>query len=64
MNSDSDSYLLNSEDYDLEQYNIDPPPRSNSQIYIKKRTNNLKVNGLVCNIYIENTVQKNGKTYY
>lgn len=25
MNSDSDSYLLNSEDYDLEQYNIDPP---------------------------------------
>ena len=25
MNSDSDSYLPNSEDYDLEQYNIDPP---------------------------------------
>ena len=64
MNSDSDSYLFNSEGYDLEQYNIDPPSAQIHKYILKKRTNNLKVNGLVCNIYIENTVQKNGKTYY
>lgn len=36
MNSDSDSYLLNSEDYDLEQYNIDPPPLAQIHKYILK----------------------------